>query len=69
MGGSMTDLYRRVLMKKKESGLTWDEICKAAKIRLGTWMTGIPTSKPTDEELKKLAPVLNTTYEYLKYGK
>ena len=25
--------------------------------------------KPTDEELRKLAPVLNTTYEYLKNGK
>lgn len=56
-------------MKKKESGLAWDEICRLAKIRLGTWMTGIPTSKPTDEELKKLAPVLHTTYEYLKNGK
>ena len=65
----MTDLYKRILQKKKEAGLTWDEICKASQIRLGSWMTGLPTSKPTDEELKKLAPVLNTTYEYLKYGK
>ncbi len=69
MGGSMTDLYKRILQKKKEAGLTWDEICKAAQIRLGSWMTGLPTSKPTDEELKKLAPVLKTTYEYLKNGK
>jgi transcriptional regulator with XRE-family HTH domain len=69
MGGSMTPLYKRILEKKKEAGLTWDEICKAAQIRLGSWMTGLPTSKPTDEELKKLAPVLKTTYEYLKYGK
>lgn len=65
----MTPLYKRILEKKKEAGLTWDEICKAAQIRLGSWMTGLPTSKPTDEELKKLAPVLKTTYEYLKYGK
>ena len=65
----MTDLYKRILQKKKESGLTWDEITKEAQIRLGSWMTGLPTSKPTDEELKTLAPVLNTTFEFLKYGK
>ena len=65
----MTPLYKRILEKKKEAGLTWDEICKAAQIRLGSWMTGLPTSKPTDEELKKLAPVLKTSYTYLKTGK
>lgn len=65
----MTPVYKRILEKKKETKLTWDEIAKAAQIRLGSWMTGLPTSKPTDEELKRLAPVLNTTYEYLKYGK
>ena len=69
MGGSMTDLYKRILQKKKEAGLTWDEISHQAHVRLGTWMTGLPTSKPTDEEIKRMAPVLNTTYEYLKYGK
>ena len=65
----MTDLYMRILQKKKEVGLTWDEITKEAQIRLGSWMTGLPIGKPTDEELHKLAPVLKTTYEYLKYGK
>ena len=65
----MTPLFKRILEKKKEIGLTWDEITHEAQIRLGSWMTGLPTSKPTDEELKKLAPVLNTTYEYLKNGK
>ena len=65
----MTPLFKRILEKKKEAGLTWDEICKKAHIRLGSRMTGLPTSKPTDEELKKLAPVLNTSYEYLKNGK
>lgn len=69
MGGRMTPVYKRILEKKKETKLTWDEIAKTAQIRLGSWMTGLPTSKPTDEELKRLAPVLNTTYEYLKYGK
>lgn len=65
----MSEMYRRIMAKKKEAGLTWDEITHKAHIRLGTWMTGLPTSKPTDEELKKLAPVLNTTYEFLKNGK
>ena len=65
----MTELFKRILQKKKESEKTWDEITHEAHIRLGSWMTGLPTSKPTDDELRKLAPVLNTTYEYLKYGK
>ncbi len=65
----MTAEFKRILEMKKQSGLTWDEIAKKAHIRLGSWMTGLPTSKPTDEELQKLAPVLNTTYEYLKNGK
>lgn len=65
----MTPLYKRILEKKKEAGLTWDEICKKAQIRLGSWMTGLPTSKPTDEELKRLAAVLNTSVAYLKTGK
>jgi len=65
----MTKVFSRILQKKKESGLTWDEISQSAHIRLGSWMTGLPTSQPTDEELRKMAPVLNTTYEYLKNGK
>lgn len=64
----MTDIYKRILKCKKESGLTWDEIVSAAKIPLASWQTGIPTSLPTDQELKKLAPVLHTTYEFLKNG-
>lgn len=64
----MTPVFKRILERKKESGLTWEEIAKKAHIRLGSWMTGLPTSSPTDEELKKLAPVLNTTYKWLKNG-
>ena len=64
----MTEMFKRIREKKIEAELTWEEIAKAAHIRLGSWMTGIPTSKPTDEELKSMAPVLNTTFEYLKYG-
>lgn len=65
----MTLIYSRVLEKKKESGMTWDEIAKEAHIRVASWMTGIPTSSPSDEDLRRMAPVLNTTYEYLKHGK
>jgi transcriptional regulator with XRE-family HTH domain len=65
----MTKVYRRILQKKQEVGKTWDEIAKEAGIKLGSWMTGLPTSSPTDKELRKLAPVLNTTYEWLKYGR
>lgn len=64
----MTAVYKRILKCKKASGLTWDEIAKQAGIKVSSWMTGLPTSSPTDAELKAMAPVLNTTYEYLKYG-
>lgn len=65
----MTDTIRRVYEKKIESGKSWDEVASEAHIRLASWMCGITTCKPTDLELRKLAPVLNTTYKYLKYGK
>jgi hypothetical protein len=65
----MTKVFKRILQKKQEVGKTWDEIAKEAGIKLGSWMTGLPISSPTDKELRKLAPVLNTTYEWLKYGR
>lgn len=65
----MTKIFKRVLEKKKELGYTWEELSFLAKIPLASWMTGIPTMTPTDSDLKALAPVLNTTFEYLKYGK
>lgn len=65
----MTPVFKRILEKKKESGLSWDQIATKAHTKISSWMTGLPTSKPTDEELHKLAPVLNTTFEWLKYGK
>lgn len=65
----MTKVFKRILEKKKEVGKTWDEIAKEAGIPLSSWMTGLPTVQPSDDELRKLAPVLNTTYEYLKNGK
>lgn len=65
----MTKVFMRILEKKKESKMTWDQIAHEAKIPVSSWMTGLPTTQPSDDELKKLAPVLNTTYEWLKNGK
>jgi len=65
---AQTKVYKRVVECKKKVGLTWSQICKQAGIPMASWMTGVPTSEPTDEELRKMAPVLQTTYEYLKYG-
>lgn len=65
----MTAIYKRILKLKKETELTWDVIAYKAGIPVSSWMTGIPTSNPTDDELRKIAPVLNTTYEYLKNGR
>lgn len=65
----MTKVFERIWTKKKEAGKTWDQIAHEAGIKLASWMTGLPTSSPSDEDLRKIAPVLNTTYEYLKYGK
>lgn len=63
------DIFRRVMEKKHEVMKSWDEVVFEAKIPLRSWMTGIMTSNPTDAELKAIAPVLNTTFEWLKYGK
>lgn len=65
----MTQIFNRILKAKIKSGKTWDEIAHEAGIKLSSWMTGIPTAKPTDEEIKRMAPVLGTTYEWLKNGK
>lgn len=65
----MTEVYKRILVKKAAKGLTWNHLAEKAGIPVSTWMTGLPTSEPSDEELHKIAPVLDTTYEYLKYGR
>lgn len=64
----MTPVYKRIYDKKVELKLTWNKIAQLAGIPVSSWMTGIVTSSPTDDELKKMAPVLKTTYKYLKYG-
>lgn len=65
----MTEIFRRIMQKKIESRLGWNEIAAKAGIKISSWMTGIPTSNPSDDDIRKIAPVLGTTYEWLKYGK
>ena len=65
----MTKVFKRILGAKQKIGKSWDQIAKEAGIPLASWMTGLPTSQPTDKELRKMAPVLDTTYEWLKYGR
>lgn len=57
------------MRKKIESRLEWNGIAAKAGIKISSWMTGIPTSNPSDDDIRKIAPVLGTTYEWLKYGK
>lgn len=65
---SWQSVYKRINAKRKEAGLSWNQLAKKAGIKTATWMTGLPISHPTEEEVRKIAPVLNTTYEYLRYG-
>lgn len=64
----MTKVYKRILDLKKKYKLTWDQIAERAGIPESSWMTGLPTCQPTDDELRAIAPVLHTTFEWLKYG-
>lgn len=65
----MTKVFKRILDAKQQVGKSWDQISKEAGIPLASWMTGLPTSQPSDKELRKIAPILDTTYEWLKYGR
>ena len=65
----MTQEFKRILQRKEAIGLTWDEIALVAGIPVSSWMTGVPTSVPSDDEMEKLAPILNTTFGYLKHGR
>lgn len=64
----MTEVFRRIMLAKIDSKKSWNEIAHEAGIKIASWMTGIPTSQPTDDDIKKIAPVLNTTFEWLKNG-
>jgi len=65
---SWKNVYKRIDRLRRDAGLSWSELATLADIKMKTWMTGLNNSHPTDEELRKIAPVLGTTYEYLRYG-
>lgn len=67
---SWSNVYKRINAKRKEAGLSWNELAALAGIKVKTWMTGLPISHPTEEEVHKIAdvPQMNTTYNYLRFG-
>lgn len=65
---SWSSVYKRINAKRKEAGLSWSQLASQAGIKMSTWMTGLPITHPTDEEIRKIAPVVNSTYIYLRYG-
>ncbi len=65
---SWNSVYKRINEERKKCGLTWNQLARQAGIKVGTWMTGLPISHPTEEEVRKIAPVVNSTYVYLRYG-
>ena len=66
--------YNRVLQKGREKynkKLPWDTLAKEAKIRSGSWMVNAGSCKrkpPMEEEIRKIADALGTSYEWLLYG-
>ena len=67
---SWSNVYKRINAKRKEAGLSWNQLAALAGIKVATWMTGLPISHPTEGEVHKIAnvPEMNTTYAYLRYG-
>lgn len=65
---SWNNVYKRINEKRKEAGLTWNQLASKAGIKMATWMTGLPISHPSDSDIHKIAPVVNSTYAYLRYG-
>lgn len=60
---------KRIIDAKKKTGKGWDQIAEEAGIPVASWMTGAPYTQPTEEEVCKIAPVLNTTVEELTGGR
>lgn len=65
---SWSNVYKRIDKKRKQAGLTWRQLAKKAGIKEKSWMTGLPISHPAEEEIRKIAPVVNSTYTWLRYG-
>lgn len=65
---SWSSVYKRINAKRIETGLTWNQLAAQAGIKVSTWMTGLLITHPKDDEIRKIAPVVNSTYAYLRYG-
>lgn len=65
---SWTNVYKRINEKRKEKNLSWNELAKEAGIKVKTWMTGLVISHPTEDEVRAIAPVVDSTYTWLRYG-
>ena len=65
---SWQSVYKRINAKRKEAGLSWNQLAKQAGIKVSSWMTGLPYCHPSEEDVRKIAPVVNTIYEYLRFG-
>lgn len=61
-------IYRRMRDLLIEKKMTWNELCAEAHVPMGSWCFGVPYDQPSDDELRRIAPVLDTTYEWLRYG-
>lgn len=56
---------RKIAQLKKEAEMTWDELAARAGIPVSSWMAGTPAFLPSEDEVRKIAAVLGTTYEAL----
>lgn len=66
--------YKRVRQKGQEKygcKIPWNYLAKDAGIMTGSWMVSADSCKrtpPTEEEIRKIADALGTSYEWLLYG-
>lgn len=71
---SWGNFYKRVRQKGQEKygcKIPWNYLAKDAGIMTGSWMVSADSCKrtpPTEEEIRKIADALGTSYEWLLYG-
>lgn len=59
----------RIDEKRIEAGLTWNELSKRSRVPVSMWMMGLTfLTHPTEDEIRRIAPVVNSTYAYLRFG-
>lgn len=65
---SLKKILLNINALKHARKMTWSDICRAAHIRMASWMTGFSKSMPKDSDLEKIAQVFDVTIDDLKYG-